>query len=416
MTKTLKASLSVALFIVSSLSTFLLLSRCGSGDDDGGSVDYAYSYAGTFDSPDDAGANLLANTVHFTLSWDEANNEISGEYRDDHFAESVGSVSGSVSADGIRTFNVTLPSAVNGVIAFIITTDKVTGTLSDTINLSKLAAQGPGGVIVFEQAGVTITALKVTPASPQPVPEGDAGVFFSAIAKDYDYFAKNTTGQGDGTPWTHGKKYTISVGKDGKITLPTNGDPLLLTFGSNAADKYEKYDHEDYATLQVADKTQVLAQRVTSTGKVFFTHQIHGGQFWAFQEDDPGALPGKWDTLGVGFVGGAFKHKVTATTPANEAENKLGTAVEIVIGADGNVTGTFGEFKYVENETYLQQGKQGDVEFADVKYYRPDMKTFPRSILDMHFENKKWVKGSVTYSVQENNSDGSRGWQFDTTK
>lgn len=420
MSKTLRASLGFLVFLISSTSTFLLLSRCGSGDGPAGEgEDYTYSYSGSYDAPAASGTNLLDTTVSFTLSWNQNGDQIQGEYKDDHFATTAAPVTGTVSA-GVRTMEITLGNAVDGVVSFVVTTSKAEGQLSETFDIASLLARSPGGATVFKKDGVKVTAIKTSAPSTQtstttqtgPVPEGAAGAFFAEIAKDYDYFAKNTNAVDDGSTWTHGEKVKISVGKDGVVTI-TGKNIVLLKYGSNAKDSYEKYDHEDYATFIVDDKTRFLAQRQAASGEIFFNYQTQGGAFWHFQATDPGNIPSKWGTLGLEYVTGTYKHKVTYATPQGESTHPLGSPVEITIDAKAKVTGTFGEFAYVdENETPVIQSSTNGVQGATVYYYRPDQKTYPRSVLEMKYESEKWVSARCYY--QEVANQDAKSWVVDT--
>lgn len=409
-----RTGLSALVFAISCVSTFLLLNRCGSSDSDTESTEYQISYAGSFDAPPSSGMGLLDQSVNFTLSWNEADGKLSGVYQDDHFATSPAPMDGSVT-DGVRTFTIVLPVPIDGVSLFVVTADKGAGEVNETLNISSLVAQGPGASVIFERNGIVITALKTGTGGGGGGgggASGDAGAFFAAVAKEYEFNAKNTNGKGNGETWTHGKKYKVTIDADGTVTIATDGEPKSGKFGSNPADKYDKYDHEEFAGIQLDDKTRIMVQNQFDPKNFFVNYEITDGAFWSFSEADAGELPSVLSNVGAGAAIGTFKGKISNTGGDAATDFKKGDAIEITVDGDGNVKGTFGEFKYVENETYILSGTvtdaKGKRDTLSVTWFSPNKTTYPQWSMKLDFENGKFKASLKEYLKQQQGNTGRK--------
>jgi hypothetical protein len=393
----LRFLLRMSLFALALFSVTALLSRCGENDNKNSATsgDFTYSYGGSFERGD--GAALTAAAVNFTLSWSEDGDKITGLYHDDYFAQLSVQVTGVV-RDGMRIMTIIFNEEKDGISKLSITTAAATGELGASLSISNLVALSVSGNQIFEKSGIVMSKNSSGGAA------GGSAVFFSAVAGEYDFYAKNTNGVGNLTNWTHGSKYKLTVAADGTVTFATDGSALTYKFGGNADDVYEKYDHEEYAVLNPEPGLKILVQRHFDPATFGITWEAKDGAFWMFRADEPGALPGAFTEVGLDYIVGTHKYKITFISGENATDYAIGDAVEVTIAADGTVTGTFGEFKYDKNDSTANASTVNGKAEGNLTIYRPDSKTFPRWSLQLRFVEEKFAQATAVYEVQLGNS------------
>lgn len=392
----------MSVFALALFSVGALLSRCG-GDDSkksGASGEFTYSYGGSYERG--SGAALTATTVNFTLSWREDGGKITGLYRDDYFAELAVQVTGVVQ-NGMRIMTIVFAEEKDGIAKLSITTAAVEGDLGSSLSISNLLALGSASNTVFEKNGL-VMSKNTGGSGPGGSAGGNSGVFFSEVAGEYDFYAKNTNAVGNKTTWTHGNKYKIVITADGKVTIPTDGEPKVYQFGTSAEDVYEKYDHEEYVIMHPEDGVKSLVQRHFEPKGMHISWEIKDGAFWSFKETEAGPVPNIYTDSGLDYVVGTHTYKITFVSGENATDYKTGDPVEVTLADDGKITGTFGEYTFVKGDSSAAESTVNGKSQGNMTIYKPNSKTFPRWSLQLRFEDKKFAQVSAIYEESLSNA------------
>ncbi len=314
-----------------------LLGACSSknGSD---SIAYSNVMIGSYDTT--ASFNFLAQTVKFTISWNESNGTVTGTYQDDYFATAAVTISGKLE-NGTISFAVPLAAEKDGVASINFSITKTAEK-----SFASITGKSSAGTDVFADNDVELTP-SATGSSGSGDPTSVAG-FFESIAGEYDWIATRSGGADD--QWTEGKSYKIKItAADKKIVVPTEKGNVEIIFGAEAADKFESYDHESYIS---AKRGACLFFVQYQKGRETFMSCRKGGDvnspFWKFKKEG-GASTGVMADLGIGGGVGNFAWVVISASPTDAAAPyTYGAEVKFTINADGNITSDLGDFTYAD--------------------------------------------------------------------
>lgn len=361
---------------------------CTSGGGKG--ITYEKNYKGTYET----GTTLLASTVNFTLSWNESNGVVTGTYQDDHFAKSGVSLSGTV-ANGAYSFTVVLKDVIEGVQSIEIGVASVGGVLEADIQ-----GKDSSGATVFAAMNVALESFgNGGSGTSKPA---DVASFFSQVAGTYKWIAKRT-GKAD-TTFTKGKEYSITITADKKVSVPKDdGTTFTFTYGEDAGDTFEAYDHEAYIIV-TRDGVKVLVQHHFEGDKVSLSYEIGAGtdgSFWTFSDASENTSAGNMESLGTGDAVGEFTAIITSRSgSASDYRFDVGQELTFAIDEDGNVTGDFGTFEYDDTTFHHATVIQSGVEVHQMYWYSPSKTATVKDSFQVHL--KEGTFSSITFTVDNN--------------
>lgn len=369
---------------------------CSSKDGSGSASAYSNVMTGSYETA--ASFNFLAQTVKFTISWNETNGTVTGTYQDDYFATTAIAVSGSL-VNGAIAFSVPLAAEKDGVgtldFSIIKTAEKSTATIT---------GKSSAGTVVFADGNVELTP-SATGSSGSSDPKLVAE-FFTDIAGEYDWIATRSGGSDD--QWSEGKSYKIKItAADKKVVVPSEKGDLEIVFGAEAADKFESYDHESYISAKRGDCLFFVQYQ---KGKDVFMSCRKGdgvsSPFWTFKKEG-GASTGTMSDLGIGGGVGNFAWVVLSAFPTDAAAPyTYGAEVRFMIDADGKITSDLGDFTYSEANFAKIPVASGGKQHFEATWYSPNKTDVPRKefVIEADAKELKAVRvkdyraGNVTVS------------------
>lgn len=338
-------------------------------------------------------ARFLAQTVNFTISWNENNGTISGVYQDDHFATFGVTIFGSTSDTG-TTFVVKLPDEVDGVAALEFV---VTSTASGSI--ASVTGKSSSGATVFADSDIVLEKNS-TGSSGSGDPTTVDG-FFAALAGEHEWIAKRSGGTDD--QWNAGETYKVTITADKKISLSSNDEPIEIVFGSETSDKFESYDHEAYIIAKRGE-CEWLLQHQYEAKETFLTCSKGNevtSPFWKFSAKG-GTSTGVLANLGIGGAAGNHAWVVKVASEGHNSPYTPGAEFKFTIDEDANITSDLGEFTYSKDNYSSMVSTSDGVSHTNATWTTPSKTAVPRKQFIIDADQDKLITVMVK-EIREGN-------------